>query len=178
MYTRKPKLALALLLFFVFVDVAIPGKVYTDYDPSVNFSQYRTFIWIKPPHMRDPLMNDRIVNAINAALTAKGWRLVDEGADVGVAAHVATREQHTLETFYSGFGGGWFWHRWGIGTGMATTTEETYTVGTLVVDLFDSRTRKLIWRGKATDILPEDPKKTAKKLNKDIEKLFKKFPPK
>jgi hypothetical protein len=178
MYTRKPKLALALLLFFLFVDVAIPGKIYTDYDPSVNFSQYRTFMWIKPPHMRDPLMNDRIVNAINAALTAKGWRLVDEGADVGVAAHVATREQHTLETFYSGFGGGWFWHRWGIGTGMATTTEETYTVGTLVVDLFDSRTRKLIWRGKATDILPEDPKKTAKKLNKDIEKLFKKFPPK
>jgi len=74
-------------------DVAIPGKVYTDYDPSVNFSQYRTFMWIKPPHMPDPLMNERIVNAINAALTAKGWRLVDEGADVGVAAHVATREQ-------------------------------------------------------------------------------------
>ena len=65
------------------------------------------------------------------------------------------------------------WH-----TGMATTTQETYTAGTLVVDLFDSRTRKLIWRGKATDILPEDPKKTTKKLTKDIEKLFKKFPPK
>jgi len=61
---------------------------------------------------------------------------------------------------------------------MATTTEETYTVGTLVVDLFGSRTRKLIWRGKATDILSENPKETTKKLNEDIEKLFKKFPPK
>ena len=47
-------------------------------------------MWIKPPHTRDPLMNDRIVNEINAALTAKGWRLVDEDADVRVAAHVAT----------------------------------------------------------------------------------------
>jgi hypothetical protein len=61
---------------------------------------------------------------------------------------------------------------------MATTTEETYTIGTLVVDLFDDRPKKLIWRGKATDILPEDPKKTTKRLSKDIEKLFKKFPPK
>jgi hypothetical protein len=61
---------------------------------------------------------------------------------------------------------------------MATTTEETYTIGTLDVDLFDDRPKKLIWRGKATDILPEDPKKTTKRLSKDIEKLFKKFPPK
>jgi len=108
----------------------------------------------------------------------QGWRLVDEDADVGVAARVATREQCNRETFYGGFGGGWFWHHWGAGTGMATTIEEAYTVGTLVVDLFDSRTRKIIWRGKAADILPEDPEKTTKKLSKDIEKLFKKFPPK
>jgi hypothetical protein len=110
MNTRKPKLALALLLFFFFVDAAIASKVYVDYDSSVNFSQYKTFMWIKPPHMGDPLLNEHIVNAINAALSAKGWRFVDEDADLGVAAHVATREQHTLATFYGGFGGGWFWH--------------------------------------------------------------------
>jgi hypothetical protein len=143
------KLALALLLFSFFVDVAIPGKVYTDYDSSVNFlSQYRTFMWIKPPHTGDPLMNERIVNAINAALTAKGWRLVDRDADVGAAAHVTTREQHTFETFYSGF-----WWRlvlasWGIGTRMATTTEKTYTTDTLVADLFDGRTKNSSGEGR------------------------------
>jgi len=76
-------------------------------------------------------MDDRIVNAINAQLTAKGWTLVQEGADVGVAAHVATKKGHTLQTFYSGFSGGWGWHHWGGGMGIATTNVETYLVGTL-----------------------------------------------
>jgi len=67
--------------------------------------------------------------------------------------------QRSLETFYSGFGGGWFWHHWGVGTGMATTTEETYTVGTLVVDLFDSRTRKLIGRGRPRTFCRRTPRK-------------------
>ena len=112
-------------------------------------------------------MKSRIpkIAVINAELTAKGWTLVQEGADVGVAAHVATRKEHTLETFYSGFGGGWGWHHWGLGTGVATTHADTYIVGTLVVDLFDSHTKQLIWRGWATDALPDKPKKETKKLN-------------
>lgn len=44
-------------------------------------------------------------------------------------------------------------------------------------DLFDCNTRQLIWRGWATDALPDDPKKETKKLNKEIAKLFKNFPP-
>ena len=61
---------------------------------------------------------------------------------------------------------------------MATTHVNTYTVGTLVVDLFDTATKQVIWRGWATDTLPDSPQKETKKLDKDIEKLFKGFPPK
>jgi hypothetical protein len=61
---------------------------------------------------------------------------------------------------------------------MATTHVNTYTVGTLVVDLFDTSTKRVIWRGWATDVLPDNPSKETKKLDKEIEKLFKGFPPK
>ena len=98
-------------------------------------------MWIKTPHMPDPLMDERIVNAINAELTSKGWTLVTEGDDVSIAAHVATKKEHTLETFYSGFGGGWRWHYWGGGMAIATTHVDTDVVGTLVVDLFDTKQR-------------------------------------
>jgi hypothetical protein len=37
---------------------------------------------------------------------------------------------------------------------------------------------QLVFRGWATDALPDDPRKETKKLDKDIEKLFKKSPPK
>jgi hypothetical protein len=178
MKSQIPKITLGLLVLLLVAELAAVAKIVSDYDPSARFSQYKTFMWIKKPHMDDPLMDDRIINAINSELTAKGWTLVTEGADIGVAAHVATRKQHNLETFYNGFGGGWGWHRWGGGMGIATTRVETYTVGTLVVDLFDSRTKQLVWRGWASDALPDDPKKETKKLDKDIEKLFKNFPPK
>ena len=46
-----------------------------------------------------------------------------------------------------GFGGGWFWR--GFGDGMAVTDVENIPIGTLVVDIFDSPTKKLIWRGVA-----------------------------
>jgi hypothetical protein len=178
MKTRTPRILLGFLFLLSLASLAVAAKVFTDFDPKANFSQYKTFMWIKRPHMDDPLMDDRIVNAINAELTAKGWTLVQDSADVGVAAHVATRKQHDLETFYNGFGGGWGWHHWGGGMGIATTHVDTYVVGTLVVDLFDTRTKQVIFRGWATDALSDNPKKETKKLEKDIERLFKDFPPK
>jgi hypothetical protein len=71
------------------------------------------------------------------------------------------------------FGGGW---RWG-GIGDATTTTETYRVGTLVIDLFDTNTKKLVWRGSASDTLSNKSEKNIDNLDKGVEKMFKKFPP-
>ena len=39
------------------------------------------------------------------------------------------------------------------GFGQATTTSDTYTVGTLVVDLFDAKTKNLVWRGVSSGML-------------------------
>ena len=177
---RTFKLALGLLLGLMAVGTANAQKVEVDHNPATNFSQYKTFMWINHPTVKeDPLMEQRIIDAVDAALTAKGLQQVSEGADLGIAVHAATREQHSIETFYDGFGGGWGWHRWGgLGVGEAITTEHPYTVGTIVVDLFDGRTKQLVWRGVATDTLAEKPEKDTKKIEKAVEKLFKDFPPK
>jgi hypothetical protein len=161
--------------FFLLLPTILSAqKVTTDFDHSANFAQYKSFLWIREPRMRDPLMRRRVIDAINGQLIAKGLQLVTEGADVGLIANGATTEEHTLETFYSGFGG-WGWRGWG--GGVATTIPESYTVGTLIVDLFDTRTKQVVWRGTATETLPDKPEKTAEKLNKAIEKMFNKFPP-
>jgi uncharacterized protein DUF4136 len=172
------KFSFAFLLALFLTSQVKAQKVSTDFDPKANFSDYKTFMWIGHPRVKeDPLMEQRIVDAVSAALVAKAWQQVTEGADVGVMAHVATEREHTLETFYSGFGGGWGWRHWGGGLGEAITTPETYTVGTLVVDLFDGHTQQLIWRGMATDTLSDKPQKDTEKLNKAVAKMFKDFPP-
>jgi len=102
---------------------------------------------------------DRIKSAVNSALAAKGWTEVPSGGDVEVFAIETTQNQQTLDTFYNGFGGG---RRWGFGGGFgdATTTVETYKVGTLVVDLFDAKTEKVIWRSSSSDTLSDKADKT------------------
>src|SRR5437016_9764176 len=166
---------ISIATFFVFVAASFAEQVKTDYDHSANFGQYKTYSWEKV-QTKDPLMVDRIKDAVNASLTAKGWTQVDSGGDVSVVAMEITKNQQTLNTFYDGFGGGWRW-RGGGGLGDATTTVDNYKVGTLVVDLFDSHTKTLIWRGSSSDTLSDQSDKNIKKLDKRGQKRLDHSPP-
>lgn len=173
---RRSQVVLVLCSLLTIAGTASAQKVMVDYDHRAPFSDYRTYKWIRPPRMADPFMSQRAMDAINAQLTAKGWQLVSNGpADVGVAAHGATRQVRTVERFYAGYPG-WGW-RWG-GPGWGGATVNTYPVGTLVVDMFDAHTHQIVWRGAATQALSDKPEKNTKKLNKAVEKIFAHFPPK
>src|SRR5467141_3149416 len=169
------KIAASVALMLVLATVSFAQDVKSDYDHSANFGQYKTFSWEKV-QTKDPLMIDRIKDAVNGALSAKGWTLVPSGGDVEVFAIEITQNQQTLNTFYNGFGGGRRWGGFG-GFGDATTTTETYQVGTLVVDLFDAKTKTLIWRGSSSDTLSNNADKNTKNLDKGVQKMFTHFPP-
>jgi hypothetical protein len=165
----------SIALFFVLTAAAFAQQVKTDYDHNANFGQYKTYSWEKV-QTKDPLLVDRIKDAVNAALSAKGWTQVESGGDVSVVAMEITQNQQTLNTFYDGFGGGWRWRGFG-GFGEATTTTDTYQVGTLVVDLFDAKAKNLVWRGSSSDTLSSNPDKNTKNLDKGVKKMFGHFPP-
>jgi hypothetical protein len=164
-------------MMFLFAGAASAQQVKTDYDRGANFGQYKTYSWAQVK-TKDALDVDRIKTAVNAALAAKGWTQVDSGGDVSIVAIEITQNQQTLNTFYDGFGGGWGWRRFGGGGfGEATTTTETYKVGTLIVDLFDAKTKQLIWRGTSSNTLSNNSDKNIKNLDKGADKMFKHFPP-
>ena len=62
----------------LFATASFAQQVKTDYDRSANFSQYKTYSWEKV-QTQDQLWVDRIKEAVNAALTAKGWTQVPSG---------------------------------------------------------------------------------------------------
>src|SRR6185503_20147604 len=102
-----------------------------------------------------------------------GWTQVPSDGNISLVAIESTQKHQTLNTFYNGFGGGW---RWG-GFGNATTTVDNYKVGTLVLDMFDSHTKQLVWRGSASDTLSSKTDKNIKNLDKGVQKMLKQFPP-
>ena len=170
---KTQRTMIAFLGMVLFASVSFAQQVKTDYDRAADFSQLKTYSWEKV-QTQDPLWIDRIKAAVNGALAAKGLTPVESGGDISIVAMEITQSHRTLNTFYDGFGGGW---RWGGGFGDATTTVDTYKVGTLVVDLFETNTKKLVWRGSASDTLSDKSEKNIKNLDKGVQKMFDHFPP-
>src|SRR5579859_6140488 len=120
-------------ILLLFTAASSAQQVKTDYDRAANFSQYKTYSCEKV-QTPDPLWVDRIKAAVDAALAAKGWTQVESGGDISIIAIEINRDQQTLNTYANDFGGGRRWRGF-RGVGESTTTSDTYTVGTLVVDL-------------------------------------------
>ena len=174
--SRVSQLSLVLALMMMTDNSTFAQRVKTDFDRNTDFTQFTTFMWIKEPSTTNPLMRHRIVDGINRALAVRGLTLVTSDADLAIAAHAAT-EERTRDTFYNGGGwrgGGWSWFG---GFDPDTATGSSPQVGTLVVDVFDARTKTVIWRGTASKTLSDNPRKNADRLNKAVTKMFRKFPP-
>jgi hypothetical protein len=149
-------------------------KSSTDYDKAVNFSNYSTFFTLKGNSSGNALLDQRATADVKEALANRGWVEVSAGEGrAAVVIHAATKTKHTYRTFYDGWGG------WGWGGGRlgATTYVEDYKAGTLVVDIFDATTKQAIWRGYASDALPNNPSGSEKATQAAVDKLFSHFPP-
>jgi hypothetical protein len=151
-------------------------KVNIDYDKQASFQGMKTYAWAKGTPLSNQLWDQRIIDGIDQRMAAKGFQKVDGGAspDLYVLYHGAVGQETQLNTM--DMGGGWGW-RWGGAGGMTTTTVQKIPVGQLVVDIGDAKTRKLMWMANSSDTLSDNPKTNQKKLNKALDKIFKKFPP-
>ncbi len=153
-------------------------KTSTDYDRSVRFANYHSFFMMKGNSSGNPLLDQRAADDVRNALANKGWIEVPEGdGQAAVVVHAATKTKHTYETLYDGWGG-WGWRRgFRGGLGGATTYENDYKVGTLVVDIFDAQTKQAIWHGNAVDALSDNATSNAQATEQAIDKMFNSFPP-
>jgi hypothetical protein len=174
---RRFTIAATLCLFSATV---YAQDVKVDFDKSANFGALKTFAVKVATSWNNPISEKRVTDEIEQTLTEKGWtKAAPDQADALVLLHGATEKQKTLNTFYSGMGGygGYGWGRMGGGMGSATTTESEYLVGTLVTDIFDAKSKQLMFRGTAQDEISDKPEKNIKKLDKASHKMFKDFPP-
>ena len=157
----------------LFAAASFAQDVKTNYDHGADFSRYKTFSWEKV-QIANPVWADRIKAAIAADLAKEGWRPVESGGDIAVIALEMDEMHQTLNTYYDAFGGIWSWKG---GYTDFTTTIDTYQVGTLVVDLFDANSKKLVWRGSSSKSLSNKSDKNLKNLDKGVQKMFEHFPP-
>jgi hypothetical protein len=172
------RIAIAAALVFVGT-AAFAQDVKTDFDKNANFGAIKTFAVKIGTSWNNQISEKRISDEVAQTLTEKGWKQVDANPDALVLLHGATEKQTSLNTFYSGGYGGYGYRGWGGmgGMGTATTTTSEYLVGTLVVDIFDAKSKALVFRGSASDEISDKTEKNIKKVEKATAKMFKDFPP-
>jgi hypothetical protein len=145
-------------------------KVNVDSDPAAPFASYKTYAWTAGTPAPNALSDQRLHTSVDARLAARGLAMNTTAPDVIVSTHVTTKDKQEL--IANGFGYG----PWGFGGGYGGATVETFVEGTLVVNLYDAKTKKMVWRGVATATASDKPTKNTEKMNKALDKMFEKYP--
>jgi hypothetical protein len=188
---KKPTLITsAIIIIALFINSCSSLKTNYDYDKSVDFSQYESFEYYGWAENSDNILNDlekkRIEGAFAEEFFKRGLELVRNDGDMVVSLFIVV-DQKTSKTAYTNhygggpymYGAGWGWYGgYGAYGGMSTTTytESDYLEGTLIVDVFDKESKKLIWQGTAQKVIEENPQKRAQNIPKVAAALMRKFP--
>lgn len=164
------------------------AQVKSDYDKEVDFTQYKSYTFAGWQDDSDKILNDfdkkRILDALKSEFSNRGMELVkaDGDADAVITLFIVVN-QKTSTTAYTDFNGGMGYRGrwgWGMGAGMASATttysENDYTEGTLVIDMYDTDGKHLLWQGVITSTVQEKPEKREKTIPKKMAKLMKSYP--
>ncbi len=174
------KTAAVLVAIFILSSVVQAQKTSAAFDEKVDFSNFKTFAFDKDG-ARNPYVNALIVEAIERELTSRGLTKVSNDPDLKVAYLAATVPNlqvqnvpfyHVVNPAYSGMVGSSTMNMWDV------------TTGTLVIDLWDRASDRVVFRGTITDVLQRAPsadlqsdaKIVSKPINKGVAKIFKKYP--
>ena len=166
-----------------FVGVTVAQRVSYNYDQKADFAQYKTYKWvnIEGATAPDQLLDNDIKQAIDAQLASKGLTKAEDGAQLFIAYQLSISQEKQITSYSSG--GYWgYGPGWGAGWGapsMSTATSSTINVGNLVLDMYDSAAKDLVWRGEASKTLsnPKSPEKRRQNIDKAMAKLLKNYPP-
>jgi hypothetical protein len=161
---------------------------------KTNMSGYHTFAWMPPAkgsanttQTVAPAADLKIKDATTQALVAKGLKLSQDHPDL-VISYSDVVGKGTRTDYYSpywggwgpgwgfGWGGGWGFYRpyYAFGGpfpyygGLTYADKEHFKEGTLIIDLIDTHTRKIVWRGFGVGEVHHDQQKNVDDLPKVV----------
>ncbi len=169
------------------------GCVVTDLDRTTNFAHYRSFAWGKShvntenPVYKSDLIDSNIKANIKAGFAEKGITYNAKKPDLLVSYQAYTERKelgYGAGGYYSYYPyyypTGYFPYGWYVASGpmfywTGSQSYYTYTEGTLVLDVKDKSTGKLIWRGHVHGNI-DNAKGLYKSLSKGVKAIMKKYP--
>jgi hypothetical protein len=154
-----------------------------DFIPGTDFSPYRTYAWLPdhpPTAIADALIDRRIREAVDVGMQDRGFTAPAAGEpNLYVGYQLILDEQRDVRTVSEYWGPSWRVPGFYTGvTGATSTQVVSYTLGTLVIDLFDASTRELVWRGSAETEIDEtsEPEQRQARGEDAVRRILEQFP--
>jgi hypothetical protein len=162
-------------------------KIRTEFDPAAPFASYRSYAWVtsapgseQAAPMRDPRVRAQVVAALDREMAKKGLVLtsIDASPDFLVSVLGWSNTQIDVQNYGYAYGASYAYGPYGPTTVAAPVTQvREYTEGTLLLDFVDAKTKKLVWRGTATDTIAS-PESVRASIDEAARKLLEAYPPK
>ena len=183
--TRWVSLAAGALLI---ASCASKPTIQTDYDHTIDFSQYKTYAFFNPMGIENPnyssIYGSIFREAISREMESRGYTKSDNPdlmINVSGRLQDKTKVTTTSDPYMSG---GYYGYRrgaygaWG-GYGYGTQTHVSqYTEGTVNVDMVDRTLKRMVWEGVAVGRVNE--KRTNEEsrtnINAGIQEMFAGYP--
>lgn len=149
-------------------------------DRGLDVTKYRTYDWGPPDALptgdprldQDPFFKDHMQGAVERQLAAKGFVRAEPSATPDLLIHYHASITRRIDVNEADRGYGY--------TGDLGSSVREYEAGTLVLDIVDSRTKQVIWRGWAQDTVTdmlEDRDTMARKIDEAVRRMLERFPP-
>jgi hypothetical protein len=149
--------------------------------PDATFSGRSTFFIMPTPTpgggaplaANDPMLENSITyqairDEIRKAFEARGYVYAPGRADLAIAYYATAAPVLDVRTFDYGYD----WR----GFPRQYVDVVQYTQGTVIIDVIDPATRKLLWRGEGSAPVSTDPNKYIGELRKAVDAIVAKFP--
>ena len=171
--TIQQSLVSATFIFFALLlaGCATKGTYEVDYDEYRDFSSYKSFRWYDDVHpskeadYRQYNSSDRRVrDHVDTYLLTKRFKLLDSGAsDFWVNYHISKQSHMKIDSFsgypsagaHGAVAAGTYGSAVSVGYSSGPSVRE-YKEGTVVIDIIDAQSSKIVWRGIAEERLPKD----------------------
>jgi hypothetical protein len=170
--------AIALFATAMAATPLLAQTVTIDYDHTVNFLKLKTYTWQKL-HATDPSVEGRINIALKRDMQGRYMTEVASGGDITITAVEATQDKAEFNSFYSSLNG-FDWQHVSGATGFLNsgTVLQDVPLDTLVIDMYDTKTHQLLWRGAVTEPVATSEDKNDRTIDHAVTLLISKYPPK
>jgi len=178
---------LVLTTFALMTACASSTKIQSDYDRSVDFSQYKTYGYYSPMGIENPnyssLLGQMFRDAIDVQMKQRGY-VKSSNPDVlfNVSARMEDKTRVTTTSDPMMYGGGYYGYRGGMydpwgGYGYGTSTHVSqYTQGTVNIDMVDPRLKRMLWEGVAIGRVQEKNKNLREDVMTGVAEMFEGYP--